>query len=574
MKRLSQNFLSRFEIIFLIIVIILYPFLFIFFGLDYTDGPYHYLAFEGLRTTGYSTFLSTYIGYLWTNFFGNGLLGFRGFAAFIMLVTQIIPAIVILRSNTDLKTILRFIAIGVFFSTAVSFNLLQWDVFSWLVFATILTLIHLYLLKVKIYFVVIFALLTAIAAVIRLPNILIVFVLIILFIGKGILDNEHSGKTLIRIFLYLGVSIITYYLFWWFIFKSNDFFNSNFQANNELSTNAITNPMQVPEILRMFFYVLKLIPRYLNDAIIVLQMLGILTLITVIWKKSDVFFFRRWIKYAVLIAVLFSYFFLFVLRSNYNINLSLFYIAFALFSLIILAWQAKMNSNNQQVLFYILVVLTGFISAFGSNTGLLKMSGALLFVLPVLLTLLSKSIDKFYAKGYYTLILLIVFFSIVNKVIVGKTYEDGRVFQLTKAVSHPKLKGIVTTDERKKNIEEILTVIDSLKQMESNPNILFYGVKSHLFRYLTNSKQLFSHKFVMKYDDELQAEALSNNLVNAQVKPIVCLIFDYPEKIKDSKLDPGLIGLKLIENSFTMFREGNNYQFYYHEIDSTQIKFH
>jgi hypothetical protein len=536
--------------------IFIYPFLFISFGLDFGDSPYHYLTYAGFRPVSSYTFLSTVLGNGWMRIVGDSYISYRILAVMLTLVAHIIPVLVLIGSDFNLKEKLRYLALGIVFSSAISFNLLNYDIFSWLILSFIFVTGYLYVQKSKSWLIFILGVCLAIITAIRLPSIVVIIPILIIIIANETKNNSGILKTGLKIAILIVTAGVFYYLLR-FIFYHNHTVTQIAKHSGDTLT--------LWEFLKeKTYYVIKLFPRYLSNGIVIFEMIGVILLITFIWNKFRLITSKIWIHYLFLISFLFAYFLFYVLRSNYNFNLSLFYSALTLFFIFNLLFIAIELKKSNLILILCFTAMIGFVAAIGSNTGLLKMAGVNTFVLPVILLLTIKSIPTRLKGGFYVLMSLLFFFSVTNKILVGKTYEDGRILQLNSAVDQMKLKGIKTSDDRKIQIEEILATIDSVRQTDAKSKFVFYGTTSHLFAYLSDSPQLVQLPFSMVFNDSLKAKALGHIISEGDLKPFVLLVFNYPEI--DANMDAGLIGQQLESRSYSMFKSGNNYQFYGYKL--------
>ena len=110
----NNKAVSYIEIIFYLAIIIIYPFLFIRYGVDYTDSAYHYMAYAGQRSVGVFTFLDPILGNIWMRITSNSYISYRILAKLLIILMHLIPLIFIKGINVPLNIKLRFVKTGVY----------------------------------------------------------------------------------------------------------------------------------------------------------------------------------------------------------------------------------------------------------------------------------------------------------------------------------------------------------------------------------------------------------------------------------------------------------------------------
>jgi hypothetical protein len=115
------KFNRYFEYLIYLFFIFIYPFLFIRYGLDYSDGPFNYIGYIGHGNEYFNfTFLSISIGAWWANLFGDSIISFRIFAIILTIFSVTIPVSVFLRNGYILRLKLRYLALALIFSTTLT----------------------------------------------------------------------------------------------------------------------------------------------------------------------------------------------------------------------------------------------------------------------------------------------------------------------------------------------------------------------------------------------------------------------------------------------------------------------
>ena len=561
MRNKILDILEKIEIPVYLFAIFVYPFLFIPFGLNYTDSPYHYLTYMGKQPAGIMVSLYAELGRAWVLFAGNSMMSFRLFYVLLFVFVHALPAMFVLGFQKPVKIKLRLIAFSVVLATAWLHYGLGWDEFSLLFLSLIFILSYYYQKEYSLVYIPFIGLFSALAVATRLPNIVLVVPVLFLVLSNAFLfqKDQKAGKAGMHVLIYLGSFALFYYVVSIFAGSSGSPSISLSGSANE-SSSLSTSTIDRLILAESSYTFRNLLMRYLLHSFQIIEMVGVLTLITVIWIYRNSLLIKTWVVNAALMTGLALYFVLFVLLSPYNYNLSFFSSALMLFLLGYLLHEALKKNDIKGVVFYLFILMLGFVSAAGSNTGLLKVAFTYSFMLPIVLFYVTKQLSSENKKGFYYLLIFILFFAFVHRTIIGKTYEDGRIWQLTSTVEHPKLRGIRTTELRKTQIEDIIFVVDSIGNNEPDADFLFYGSKSHLFHYLNESERPYAHPFWMRFDNKQQALRFGQHLESVEQKPYVFLIFGYPEEKAEN--DGMLIEKQLHHHNYRFHREGINYHLF------------
>ena len=557
MKKYIINLFQNIEIPIYLFFILVYPFLFITYGLHYTDGPYHWVAYNGSRPPSDMTFLYAIFGNAWMHIAGDSVLSYRILSAILIVVMTSLPTLIILKMENSWKEKLRFISIGVILITTMAGYALGWNDFSRLFLSLIFIIAYFYIKKDGLLYLVILGIFTGIVVAIRFPNITIIIPLLLIIVTKDLYSKSNFSKILTKTSVYVLSSGFIYSLLWVGFIEYGGTDYSDYQVNASITSISLGKLFDQES----GYFLLILLRSSVRSGFRIIEMIAVITLIMLIWQRRSMIIEKSWMVNIGIITFFCIYFYNYVLGSGYHFNLSYFYSAFIILMIALLFYDAKKKKNYNMMLFCFLTAMIGFVSAAGSNTGLRPLAGTYVFTFPIILFYVMKIISRDQRKIIYILLSLVVFFSLLDKTIIGNTYEDGKIWQLKATVNHPKLQGIQTTEARKQQIEDILGVVDSIKVKKGEPLFFFYGGTSHLFSYLTDSWQHYGQPFNMSYQNTNHAEAFGNYISRTETKPYVFLIFGYPE-IKYDYLDGGLINEKLGLNSYTLIREGHNYQLF------------
>jgi len=480
-----------------LVISILYFFSSIFYGLDFTDSFYH--LNQALHPANdiylYPFFLSSVIIKGIIGFVGPEIIHLR-FLNSLMLFFSILIPFFIIKIKKPREEVLFYIACGLFLFTPFNVNILGYDSISIFILSLIFSLSVLYLQKANLYVLLLLSFLCSLAILVRLPNLLVVpIVLSVIGISGKIQTGHFTWKPAV---LYLGLTLLL-------VFFGFSLYYANFEEFYGASANSSSHD------LKILFY------NYF------LHGLRILLFITLIlggyfaFKKSGRKI-PKWVIYAVTGLFFIILIGVFVIRSKYSQNYSLFLTAFALSIIIVQIMRNRKNLLSIQNLVLYLYVLFLFINPFGSNTGLLK-AASLFLLLPFVLSFQNLKPDK-----YWLLILIVLLpFSFIEK--LSGTYEDDGIPLLNTTLTIPALHPVKTTKTRAAFLEKINSEIRELKK--NNVEVYFYGDKSHIFHYLYPGTNLNINSFFQPID-ELVYYPKIEQIINKKQRVAIFIIQSYP----------------------------------------------
>lgn len=469
------NLWMRGGILFFFIISTLIFFIRIFFGLDFTDSFFH--INNALYSENFHPFffLSSLIIRGVAFCLGEELLNFRIVNAISLFLSLILPFVVSKRSFSWYD--LAVISAGLIIMSPLNANILGYDTLTVLMISLCFSLVYRwdYIKNGKL---LILTLLLAVSVFLRLPNVILIFVF-----GFYILLVENYQKSLILIFLSLCLILLGYKI----TYSHLDLLKFS------LAQNEHHNPV-------------TLIKNYYEDG---LQVLGYILLIGSayclwLWLRK-----KRYAK-EVMVSILFPLLVLTISFSPYWIDYSLFLTATGI-SWCFYRWFIQKEKKNYPILIFFLLL---FVLPFGSNTGLLKASlGMVLF--PFVYSIRSGN-TKFW------LILIFVLIPIAIMEYISMTYEDKAVIHLTKEINIEKLKEVRTSAKRSDFISNVNRKVQYFK--EEDYNIIFYGDKSHIFKFLyPESVTVDTWKFFQPVDDLLEIEGELGK------KTVLFVIDKYPD---------------------------------------------
>jgi hypothetical protein len=539
MDKLYLKFNRYLEYSIYIFFIVIYPFLFIQYGLDYTDGPFTYIGYAGHGFEFFNvTFLSVLIGSWWASVFGDSIISFRISATLLEIISITIPVFFLSR-NDCIKIKLRYLALAVIFSTTLNGYILNYDVISLFFLSLIATGFLLYLKDGGYLLLVLVGALTALVASTRLPSIVVIFPVLSILCFQVYSKKLSAREGIILTGSYLVTFSALFFL---------------------LRTLFITTGTSSPQLgaTHSLFNVLKSEAR---DGAIVFEMMAVLSLLALLYNKLSALSISAVYIRAILSVIISLYLLVRIIPPAYNWNISLFYSAIVLWILLVLLYDSYRKNNQDDIAVYLFCIMLGFVPALGSDTGLLKLSSGYIILMPVLLYQFRNiHLPKEDVINIRLLALFVIGLSIFNKAGLGRTYEDQPIRQLTAEVDHKKLRWIKTSKERKDQIESVLSKVNELRASDPHSNFMFYGSKAYLFTYLTDSKIPYSTPFYMTYQNKEDEQRMSDYLSENSARPYVFLIFDYPDKPVD--MNGYLIAECLKRHGYKLAYNGLNYQIY------------
>ena len=553
MVAIKRKYTDIIELSLYLFFIIAYPFIFVRYGQDYTDGPFHMMSYVGLRNPSWMTGLQTFIGSLWMRLTGDYVISYRILTRILVWLAMVIPTLVVIGFKKNALGALRCLALSmILFSNLYMYNL-SWDTLSYFVIAIIYTLSVVYLYHNESIWLVLIGALTGVLGLIRFPSLAIVLPLFVLIVSHRYRETSKWKRlSLDFLFMSLPLILIYYVLFVW-LHKQYPGLLTQADGNSNMGiTSAINNIIKS---------LLPLGYRYVNEGMRVFEILGVLTMLTLGWlNRNKLPKMKPWLVFAM-ISVLAMYFILTLLRSPYGRHLWLFMASIVLVLLGYLFMKSKIEREHNLFLLCIFSVMIGPVSVIGSDTGLFRLFMGYSFILPIALIHIVRYLDFDMRKGLTLLLCIVAFFSVINKVFFNTVFDDGNLIQLNSEINHQKMKGIKTTNMRKQHIESMLAVADSIQQTDPDSKVLYYGTSSHLMSYLTDTSRPPLFGWRMDFQD---IKSLRTHVVSDLSPVYVFCVTGYPER--DFKYDSNGVEDMLTDNGYAKIKDGNKY-FVYKKID-------
>lgn len=455
-----------------LVFITAYQIYYTYFGLDFQDGFYHINRM--ISNSPYvMTFLSYKLGYFWSLLAGKSILGFRYLNVIMYLLIFFAPIILVKHKKQYL---------GITFLTSFSYALLNWnligyDSFSFLfVIFAMVALLHYFENKSNINLLIV-AILSGLAIAVRLPNVLIV-PLIVLVLGWDSFQYDSSFK--VKKFAYFSSGVFVVFAFLLLLVYGSI---PNYVKEIKLSLHATQED-------HSFF---DLLQGYLNHLLWIIKISFFIICFYFLYRRLKK---AKWsLLYFGIGSILLLYLYANkIFDSGFNTKAALFLVSFLMvfIGVSVLSAIKEDEKNNKKILLFGTVFLGLFLPCLGSNSGL-KYAGIFIVFFPFLY---SKSSAE--AKEYFIWILVLILpFAILEKRDIK--FMDEKQSALTGVYDLPSIEGIHSTPERIQYVEEVLRECTTLQQKKIP--YLLYGLNSHIFNYLIKNSESKFNTFAMKLDN-------------------------------------------------------------------------
>ena len=498
--------------IILTILIIFFPFLFIFQGLDLTDTGFHLARISNFleQNTGGNVWFSYFIGYLWEQVFGQiGLLGFK-FLSYIFYELTIWTVFFGFRRIFPLKYLLFYVFLGMMMTLSLKTFFYSYDNVTnlFLILGAALILVGVTTdSRIKILFA---GFIFALSAFSRLPNI-ISLALIALFPFyefikryrlRDVWENRlvwlrSSGFFILGFGLGVSMVLLIMHLFG----QLDSVLGIMGETLSGLANNSRDAGHSATGMLSKQFDSGK---RMLNSAL--LFMLMILLFSWIIQNKSRG---KRILYYSL--AVLGTAVFIFIRTDHeYFIN----YVNIITGSQIVLAllFFLRMFKIETKYRFTLLLgVAVMVISFMGSDTGLLKSAAGWFMTIPVLFMIFDEigdfnivkdnqgapqalAISSARIKNYLVFVIILTSLMIRYIAVFG---DEGSRHKMLYTVDIPLARATYTTKEKARHVEVIFN--DLKMHLQEDDYLIGHG-GGPMFIYLTDAKLFMNATWLMWYE--------------------------------------------------------------------------
>jgi hypothetical protein len=483
-------FNNKIYLVLLWIIIFLYPILFIWQGLDFTDTGFFLYSYKEFFHYGDNplmvSWLTGFIGHLNYLIFGKwGIIGFRiGFISILWLSILLI-FIFFRKLFPDAKPYIILLLIFI------TYNLNGWNagIFTYTNLTAFFLLLSIFFLikglfESNLLYIFFSGFFNGCNIFIRIPNIinLILFIIIIIYYRKNLKSN-FINLFLFFIGIFISVSLILF-----FIYRTGqiDIYYNNIR-------NLLIESKYQDSIHSFKFLLFKYIRDYLMSLIF-----GIIFILP---------FFIKKLKSKLLIPVYFIFIgFSLIFFSKY------FFLGIFLLTLLFIILK-----NYQNDIKIAIIALTAIfflvLPTLGSNTGIGNSIHGYWLALPfIILYFEHKKSYNFYAfeknKNYKKLFLIFFLLFVIFKSFTF-TYRDlNNRFKLTYKVKHSSLKYTYTNFDRARVVEELL---EELNQIVKPYDTIFAYPSIPLLHYITSTYPYLGNPWPEGLTKKLISERLNIN---------------------------------------------------------------
>lgn len=540
-----------------LLLILPIPFLLSTYGFDWIDTFYHFLHYRGWHNKMAATvFLYPYLGRPWAELFGLNLLSFKMLDALMLVVMHVSVPFYLCREASERSRLLMASA-GIIMSSAIAFFSVGYDSFSCLgVSIVVLTAWH-YVRHGGWGPSLLLGGLTALITAIRFPGLSMVGPVILLMVSTIPLQ----GRTWRIVVLHVAAYLASLYLVYSLLFKV--------YAIPATFRPVTASPVGIYEYLRLCMseesssnHPLRLtLYRYLRDTGLVAYNMAVLSAVFGLW-----YFFRDRFSKPILwdgaMTTLFVIGLYIITRPtsgwSFPMNLAIASSGYLLGGVAtLLSWK---SGRRDWVLISLFLLCASFVPMAGSNTGLIKTALLLSYAAPVFFYICLRQVPPRVGRFLCTLALVTSGFILYYKLFEGNLLMDGRIPEMTAQVDDARLKGVRTTPERKAAIEELVAAVRRNRPRSEDDSVMYYGTESYLFRYLDPAPSYIRTNQTMYYASEGDVANFGRWLAGKSRRPLVVLIFAYPEKVRN--LDPKGIDSHLQGRGYTLSETGSFFKVY------------
>jgi hypothetical protein len=472
-------------------LVLFYQFIFLFFGLDFSDSFYNINNFIRIGNANAEVnpnyFLSSYLGYYWSAIFGTHVLAFRTFNWVLNALLLLSPLLLIQRK--DFKYFLvYFVITGIILAPIFGLNILGFDSFTNLFVVLSLVLLIRYISNPGTGLLLLLGGLSAVLIACRIPNLLIMPVIGGMLITNASIRNcsfSYIGKTIL---IYLVAALAAFALLVVFYYGSIPLFFDKLIAQLAFESKAGHETS-------------TLLENYFRDFTTVLLYAGFIGFIYLINKVNYKNIYVYYLVKALSVVLAFVFYYKVIKGTYYNWQLVLLLNAFLISYVLIYIFEHLKEIRTSKTLVAAGILIFSFIPAFGSDTGLLK-TYAVFSLFPFLLICYRVK----YRKTYLGLLLVLVPIAVIDKFYV--IYEDDPLRNLTETHAFERIDNIFTTPANVAYVKEVVHAFNGLKA--ENSEVIFYGNNSHLFNFLLKGSQKDFGTFKMDLDNANEIDTFAS----------------------------------------------------------------
>lgn len=507
---------------------IIYFFSKIFFGIDFTDSFYHLNQAldpaDGIYL--YPFFLSSIILKNIVEILGPDIIYLRLINSLFLFFSILIPFFSI-KVKKPREEIAFYIACVLILFAPFNVNILGYDTLSIFILSLIFSFTIQYIKKPQFYKLALISVLCSAAVLIRLPNLLVVFVVLL---AICVIERIRTGSFNLKCLRYPLLFLFTTFIL---IYLGYSLYYTNLSAFLETSANA--NSHHLLELSYTYFI------HGIELLVYILLILGGYYLFKKFYFSSKNSLF---VLYGIIGMSLIIFISTYVILTKYSQKYSLLLTAVALSLSIVQIVQNRKNGLDYKNLISCLFLLFLFINPFGSNTGLLKAT-SLFLLFPFVLCIYELKFKKF----WFLLLIVVLPFSLIET--FYSTYEDRGLFSLNKTLDLDLLHPINTTNARAGFLKNMDSVIIELQS--KNIQTYFYGDKSHIFHYLYPKTSLHINSFYQPTDDPIYYPQIER-IIGDKQRVAIFIVGSYQD---NNEKEQYFLEKALIESGFSRRRMGS-----------------
>lgn len=524
-----------------LLLILPIPFVLSIYGYDWVDTFYHFLHYRGWPCNmGFIVFLYPYLGRLWAELAGFSLLSFKMLDALLLVVMHVSVPFYLCRGASE-RSRLLMAAAGIVIASSIAFFSVGYDSFSCLVVSWVVLAAWRYLKGGGLAVVVLMGCLTSLLTAIRFPGVSMALPVVLLMASMVPFQGRTWWSAALHVTLY-GLTLVAGYVLLFQVFAMRDVPASeggglsgmfHYIRSSVSQESAENHPL------------LQTLARYLRDAGRIGVRMAVVSVIFATWHLFRDRVSRKafWDVAMLVIFCICLYVITRPMRSwSFPLHILITACSLPLGAASVLLSRGRGRYDWMQISLFLLCA--SLVPVAGSNTGLIKMALLLSYGAPVFAYFCLRLAEPRVRRFLFAMALTATAFCAYYKLVEGVILLDGRMSELNATVDEPRLKGVRTTPVRKAAIESLLADVARYRARSEDDSVLYYGTESYLFRFLDPSPSYLRSGFFMTYHDGRDVAMVDAWLEGRARRPLVVLIFGFPEahkKVDGRKLEEGLL---------------------------------
>lgn len=556
--------------------IFLYPLLFIWQGLDFTDMGFMLTNFQQIFNdpasieSSFRIWLTNIIGGIWVYFFGDslGVFGYRVAGVLLAWLTLLVVYVILKPYFTE-KLLLLGLLLALIFTNRFGFGL-NYNTLTGFFYVLAAYFLHKGVLSRKLSLIFFSGLVIGANIFVRLPNISgLTFILVLLYNERLQRNGYRALKEKLGVFLLgflaaISISVIVMYFLghlesYFLAFKGTFSMLGDEKSHHsgvKLNTIFLEHNRRVLIMLgitTLSIFVLGVIIKSVKKITksrveIIIIPLFIIGLILFYYEELQV-----WFK--ILVAVLgIIYLFLVLNLSGYSLNY--------------LNFKYKAIKENEFKVLSFIALLVLFLTPLGSNLGINNSLYGMYLGLPIAIGTFFSIKEFSFPWGGVTkkelhilrVFLVLVLIGVMLKATYFFTYRETKYREeLIYQVRHEKLRGVYTTKERAHVVQEL---VDALSNYAREDDYLLAYEQIPMIYFLTKTRPYLYGSWPMLYAPERFANMLKKAQSEKNELPVIVRAKGSTEhslwpRTKKLSLEPKFVEIRAI---MTVFIAKNDYK--------------